>query len=40
MIALENRNGHLPTTWQESELTIGSNGLLHHNVVIAVSLLS
>jgi len=29
-----------PTTWQESDLMIHNNGLLHHNVIIAAGLLS
>jgi len=29
--------GHLPTTWQESELMFCNNGLLYHSVIIAVS---
>jgi len=37
MVALE--IGHLPTTWQESELML-HNGLLHNNVIIAAGLLS
>jgi len=28
----------LPTTWQESELMFRNNGLLHHNLIIAVGL--
>jgi len=36
MVALENGNGHLSTTWQESELMFHSNRLLHHNVIIAI----
>jgi len=32
MVALE--NGHLPTTWQESELMFWNNGLLYHDVII------
>ena len=35
-VALE--NGHLPTTWQESELMLRNTGLLHHNVIIAAGL--
>jgi len=37
-IALE--NVHLPTTWQESELMLRNNGLLHRGVIIAAGLLS
>jgi len=37
-VALE--NGHLPTTWQESEVMFRNNWLLHHNVIIAAGLLS
>jgi len=37
-VALE--NVHLPTTWQESELTFRNIALLHHNVIIAAGVLS
>jgi len=37
-VALE--NGQLPTTRQEPELMFCNNGLLHHNVITAVSLMS
>jgi len=39
-VALENGYGHLPTTWQESELTLRNDGFLHHNVMIAAGVLS
>jgi len=33
-VALENRNGHLPTTRQESELMFRNSGLLHQCILL------
>jgi len=30
----------MPTTWQEFEMTFRNNGLLRHNEIIAIGLLS